>query len=112
MKLEARLKALEASITPRYVPDDGRGAELFAKMCAEARTETERDQEAKANLTRDQHLASLYRAIEQSNRHAEKIQDDFSLFMARTITRSLTLEAAELEKEPERAADEREQETA
>jgi hypothetical protein len=112
MKLEARLKALEASIVPRYVRDDGRSAELFAKMCDKARIETERDQQAELNLTGDQHLESLYRAIEQSNKHAEKIEDDFSLFMARTITRALTLEVAELEKEPERAPDEREQETA
>ena len=107
MRLEARLKALEASITPRYVPDDGRGAELFAKMCADARIETERDQQAETNLTRDQRIASLYRAIEHAHKQAEQHYEknywqpamaDFSLFVGKAITRGLTLELAELEK--------------
>jgi hypothetical protein len=117
MRLEARLKALEETFTPRRVPDDGRGAELFAEMCVKARLETQRDQDAEEHLTKDQHKASLYRAIEHANRQAEQqyakniydpAMSEFWLFVAKQNVRALTLEVAELEK----ADDEREQETA
>ena len=117
MRLEARLKALEETFTPRRVPDDGRGVELLAEMCVKAREETQRDQDAEEHLTKDQHKASLYRAIEHANKQAEQqyainYRDpaiaDFSLFAAKQNVRSLTLEVAELEK----ADDEREPETA
>ena len=117
MRLEARLKALEETFTPRRVPDDGRGVELLAEMCVRAREETERDQDAEQHLSKDQHKASLYRAIEHANKQAEQqyainyrdpAMADFSLFVAKQNVRSLTLEVAELEK----ADDEREPETA
>jgi hypothetical protein len=120
MRLEARLKALEETMTPRHIPDDGKGAELFAEICAKARAETQRDQDAEEHLTKDQHKESLYRAIDHANKQAEHYTSrgsqgitEFSFYAAKANVRALTLEVAELEKaEEERAPDEREQETA